>query len=287
MKCVARTLSLALAVVLTCGHRNSLAQAAPPIAPPASSAPADPVVEAAEAWIGRALIIRGFYGGSTLNYDAKGHIAGDPPKPVDWTLAGMNIEKVARDDTGVLVLEGPRVASRYNPDQRLFERHPQKDERLKVILPAADAAVVKAALTTMFSVGIDPVVERAAPPYWRHYFFPALAWTGAENLGTVLTVTGATPPPGLVMPVMKTKEEPQMTGEAQRDHVKGTVQVRVAVGTDGVPRQITIRQPLGYGLDAKAVDAVAKARFQPGTLDGKPAPVEMIILQPFEVASGR
>jgi TonB family protein len=196
---------------------------------------------------------------------------------VDWTLAGMNIDKVSRNDAGLVVVEGPRVATRYIPDQHQFERHPQKEERVRVSFPASDLPGVKAALATIFGIGIDPVVERASADYWRHYFFPATAWTGDDNVGPVIAVPGATAPAGVVMPVVTRKAEPEFTAEAQRDKVKGVVQVRVAVGLDGVPRQITIRQPLGYGLDAKAAEAVAKYRFTPGMKDGKPVVVEMFV----------
>jgi TonB family protein len=257
----------------------------PAAAPPAAVVVEDPVLEEAKEWIGRALILRGFYSGTTLIYDSRGHIAGEPPKSVDWTLAGMNLDKVSRDGEGRLVLEGPRVAIRYNADGRQFERHAQKDEPLRVILPAADAAAVRAALPAIFAIGIDPAVERAAASCWQHFFFPANGWTGPDNLGAVISVPGTTAPPGVVMPVMEVRNEPPpITGEAQRDRVRGTVQVRVAVGPDGVPRQITIRQPLGYGLDVRTADAVAKSRFRPGTRDGKPVAIEMIVNQPFEVS---
>jgi TonB family protein len=266
-----------LAAVAACGV--VWGQKAPAAA--ADAVPTDPLAELAQTWMGRALILRGFYEGVDLNYDAKGHLLGEPPKVVDWTLAGMNIEKVSRSEAGMVVLEGPRVAIQYNPGVREFQRHPQKDERLRVTFPATDAAGMKAALAAVFAVGIDPSVERSVPSYWQHYFLPATEWSGADVVGTVVSVPGPTVPPGLVMPVLETKVEPEFTGEAQRDKVKGTVQVRVAVGPDGIPRQITIRQPLGYGLDERAAEAVAKYRFRPGTQDGKPVAVEMLINQPF------
>jgi TonB family protein len=247
----------------------------------ATAVPDDPMVMSAQGWMRQALILRGFYGGVELVYDARGHLQGGPPKVVDWTLAGMNIETVSRNEAGMLVLEGPRVAIRYNPDEREFQRHPQKDERLRVIFPATDAAGVQAAMEAVFAVGIDPGVERSSPTYWEHYFLPATEWTGADAVGPVVSVPGAAAPPGVAMPVLETKAEPEFTGEAQRDKVKGTVQVRVAVGVDGIPRQITIRRPLGYGLDGTAAAAVAKFRFRPGTKDGKPVAVEMLINLPF------
>ena len=247
---------------------------------------ADPVVQAAEDYIGRALILRGFYGGTELAFDAHGHLVSGAAKTVDWTLAGMNVEKVSRgaspNEAGDLVLEGPRVAIRYNLQQRQFERHPLKDEPLRITFPAPDAAGVVRSMEAMFSVGIDPALQKSMPPWWKHYFLPATAWTGEDNVGTVISIHGATTlPAGTVMPEIVSKEQPEFTGEAQRDKVRGEVIVRVAVGLDGVPRQITIRQPLGYGLDERAVQAIAKYRFTPGMQNDKPAVVEMIVHQSF------
>ena len=252
-----------------------------PAPPPAL---ADPLVQTAEEWIGRALTLRGFYGGQELSFDAQGHVQGEP-KVVDWTLAGMNLDKVSRTGTGELLLQGPRVAIRFNPDQHQFERHPQKDEALKIMIPATDVLSVQLTMAAVFSVGIDPRLERSMPPYWKHYFLPATPWTGEDNVGAVVSISGAaTLPPGLVMPLIAKKSEPEFSGEAQRDRVRGTIQLRVAVGVDGVPRQIMVRQPLGYGLDQRTVEAVEKYRFQPGMQVGKPAVVEMIVNQPFDVS---
>ena len=249
----------------------------------AAAAPADPVVQAAQDYIGRTLILRGCYGGTEMVFDAHGHLVSGEAKKVDWTLAGMNVEKVTRgalpNEAGDLVLEGPRVAIRYNPQQRQFERHPLKDEPLRIVFPAPDAAGVVKSMQGMFSVGIDPALQRSMPTYWQHYFLPATAWAGGDAVGTAIA-----PQPnqaGIVLPVAGSKVEPEITVEAQKDKVHGEVRVRVAVGLDGVPRQITVRQPLGYGLDEKAVAAVAKERFTPGTKEGVPAVVEMVVSQVF------
>ena len=260
-----------------------LAQAQQPAAPPATVATADPVVQAAQDFIGRTLILRGLNGGTNLAFDAHGHLVSGESKPVDWTLAGMNVEKVSRSTPGDLLLEGPRVAIRYNPAQRQFERHMLKDEPLRITFPAPDAAGVVRSMEAIFSVGIDPALQRSMPPFWKHYFLPATVWTVEDAVGTVLSINGATTlPPGTVMPVVLSKGDlPELTGEAQKDKVHGEVRVRIAVGLDGIPRQITVRQPLGYGLDAKAAEAVARYKFQPGSKDGTPVVIEMIVSQTF------
>ena len=257
-----------------------------PAASTAQDEARDEAVDAASALIGRATILRGFYGGAELKYDAQGRVQGQP-KPVDWTLAGVSIEKVMRTGAAEIELDGVRVAIRYNPEQHTFDRHPQKEEKVRIFLAMrGDPRSVKGALAAMFSVGIDPALQGSMPPWWKHYFMPALDW-GADDLAgqTILPVTGNAP--GLVFPALETRVEADLTPEAERDKVKGAVQIKFVVGADGVPRRIAIRQPLGYGLDEQAVRATAKYRFQPGTKDGKPMAMELLVNQQFEVTPGR
>jgi len=253
----------------------------PPVPPPR-----DLALEGAEALVGRAMFLRGCYSGGELTYDAMGHIKGDP-KQVDWTLAGANIEKVSRRGMGVgageLELDGVRVAMGYNPGQHIFERHPQKDQKLKIILEVnGDGRGLQGALATMFAVGIDPALQRAMPLYWQHYFSPALAWPNDDLTGQNILAANAPPGNGVEFPELEKKLEPEFTNEARQDRVKGLVQVKMVVGTDGVPRRIAIKQPLGYGLDARVVETVGRYRFHPGMKDGKPVAAEMLVNQMFD-----
>ena len=234
--------------------------------------------------MGRALILRGFPAGDELKYDAAGHPQGSG-KVTDWTLAGFDLEKVSRRADGDLQLDGVRVAIRYNPEQHIFERHPQKDEKLKILLAVnSEARGLQGALATMFAVGIDPALQRAMPAYWRHYFSPGLAWPQDDLTGQ--TIVPANSAAGLEFPVAEKKPEPEFTGEARQDKVKGTVLVRMVVGTDGVARRIAIRQPLGYGLDARVAETLERYRFKPGMKDGKRVAVEMVVNQMFDVYPG-
>ena len=69
------------------------------------------------------------------------------------------------------------------------------------------------------------------------------------------------------------KTEPQYTEEARAMALQGTVVVTVEIGPDGVPRNLRVRDPLGLGLDEKAIEAIQQWRFNPGTKDGQPVSV--------------
>jgi TonB family protein len=66
--------------------------------------------------------------------------------------------------------------------------------------------------------------------------------------------------------------------DADRPH---SIVLSVVVGVDGVPSGIhTIRSDSGP-YEAAAIAAVQQSRFQPGTLDGKPVPVRVVVRVPF------
>ena len=259
------------------GSSVAAAQAPPPVQ--TSEAARDEALNAATAMIGRATILRGFPGAAELHYDAAGRLQGQPG-PVDWTLAGVEVQKVVRRADGAFQMDGVRVAIRYNPEQHTFERHALKETRVKMELAAGDA---RAALAAMVSVGIDPALQRSMPPHWLHYFIPGAEWAADDLAGQAVVPANARPAAGRESPVLIQKTEAEFTPEAVKDRVKGTVQLRLVVGADGVPRRIAIRQPLGYGLDQRAVEAAAKYRFQPATQDGKPVAMEVIVNQTFDL----
>ena len=238
-------------------------------------------VAAAQAWIGRALILRGAYLGGELEFDAAGRVNGSP-KTTDWTLAGMDLTGVSRRGSGELELDGNRVFIGYNQGGHVFERHPQRDMKLRVVLPGAAAATaVDAEMAAVFSQGEDPAFERALPPYWSHYFLPQQPWPDDALKGVTILGLNGKVPVDLVMRVPEKKPDAEMNAEARAAHVKGTVQARIVVDTSGIPSRIVLRNPLGWGLDAQVVEALGRYRFKPGVLGGKPVVTEVIVNEEF------
>jgi TonB family protein len=77
--------------------------------------------------------------------------------------------------------------------------------------------------------------------------------------------------------------EPDMSDEARKAKYQGTVVLRVVIDKNGLVSRISVDRTLGMGLDAQAVNAVKRWRFQPGTREGQPVAVEMIIQTSFEL----
>ena len=252
---------------------------APPAQQPLSS---DPGVAAAQAWIGRALLLRGSYLGAELEYDAAGHVKG-APKTTDWTLAGMDVQTVTRRPAGELELDGVRVVIGYNQNQHAFERHPQKDTKLKVLVPGtSDPARVDTELAAVFSQGIDPAFQRALPSWWSHYFLPQQPWPDDELKSATIIGANGKVPVDIVMPYPEKKPEPESTPEARAARVKGTVQATMVVDTTGIPHRVVLRNPLGYGLDEQVAAILLRYRFKPGTLAGALVTVQVIVNQAFD-----
>jgi protein TonB len=79
---------------------------------------------------------------------------------------------------------------------------------------------------------------------------------------------------GVSAPTLLFSPEPEYSEEARKAKFQGTVRLALIVDEHGNPAQIRIITPLGLGLDQKAIEAVYKWKFKPGTKDGKPVAVQ-------------
>ncbi len=75
--------------------------------------------------------------------------------------------------------------------------------------------------------------------------------------------------PGVKPPRVLQKAEPEYTAEARQQGVQGTLLLELTIDERGHPVNIKVISPIGFGLDERAVETVAKWRFAPATKDGK------------------
>lgn len=66
------------------------------------------------------------------------------------------------------------------------------------------------------------------------------------------------------------KRDPGYTDEARRAEVQGTLVLGLTVDENGKPGHIHVLNPLGFGLDQRAIAAVEKWVWEPAMKDGKP-----------------
>lgn len=78
---------------------------------------------------------------------------------------------------------------------------------------------------------------------------------------------------GVTSPVPVYKIEPEYSEEARKAKYQGTVVLSVIIDATGKPTNLKVLRALGLGLDEKAIEAVQKWRFRPGTKEGKPVAV--------------
>ncbi|MBZ5726308.1 MAG: energy transducer TonB [Acidobacteriia bacterium] len=75
---------------------------------------------------------------------------------------------------------------------------------------------------------------------------------------------------GVTVPALRFKVEPEYTEEARQAKIQGTVVLYVEIDPRGNPIHIRVLRGLDLGLSERAIEAVRKWRFRPGTKDGQP-----------------
>ena len=79
---------------------------------------------------------------------------------------------------------------------------------------------------------------------------------------------------GVTPPVVLDKTEPPFPEEARLAQVDGSVRISMVVDRAGIPTNLSVTRPIGFGLDEAALKTAASWRFKPGTKDGVPVPVQ-------------
>ena len=90
-------------------------------------------------------------------------------------------------------------------------------------------------------------------------------------------------PPGVTLPQVLRRVEPEYSEAAREAKFQGTVVLRITVNTDGVAENIHVMRSLGLGLDEKAIEAVKQWRFTPGTKDMVAVPMQAEVMASFRL----
>ncbi|HVW09440.1 MAG TPA: TonB family protein [Bryobacteraceae bacterium] len=98
-----------------------------------------------------------------------------------------------------------------------------------------------------------------------------------------VTYEPRTMPAGIAPPALMSKVEPAYSEQARRAKFSGTVTLDAVVNESGKPEDIRVRQPLGFGLDENAIEALAKWRFRPAIQNGEPTRAEIRVEMGFYV----
>ena len=104
-----------------------------------------------------------------------------------------------------------------------------------------------------------------------------------NSTATTTTSVKMAASPGVKAPALLYKVQPEYAEEARKAGLQGAVILSVDVGTDGYARNFKVVRGLGMGLDEKAIEAVQKWKFRPGSKDGKPVIVAATIQVNFRL----
>jgi len=88
---------------------------------------------------------------------------------------------------------------------------------------------------------------------------------------------------GVSAPKVIYSPDPQYSEEARKAKYQGTVTLWAVIGPDGIPKALRVDRSLGMGLDEEALKAVRTWRFEPGTKDGHPVPVQINVEVSFHL----
>jgi TonB family protein len=156
-------------------------------------------------------------------------------------------------------------------------------EALAAISPAHSAMVMNKALDNIFASDIDQRMMSHLPDYWQEYFNSKSEHRQfmPKDASVKVVSEGMTPPHVL------NSIDPSSNEYAQQYGIAGMELLRTVVDATGVPRQMAIARPIGFGLDEKAVDAIKNSRFRPATLNGQPVPVVVDLVVTFRIYSNR
>jgi TonB family protein len=188
--------------------------------------------------------------------------------PMAW-LAASRLRQEAELATDDLVLAAGAESSDYAAQLLEVARH------LGRRFPSGAVAVTmvrSSALTERITAILDAARVRARAGRALRAAIMAACACSVLLLGACATKVYRVGQ-GIAAPVPVTKPEPQYSEEARRAKLQGTVLLSMVINKQGKAEKIQIERKLGSGLDEKAVEAVQKWTFKPGTKDGKPVPV--------------
>lgn len=77
--------------------------------------------------------------------------------------------------------------------------------------------------------------------------------------------------------------QPEYSEEAREAKRQGTCLLRLIVGADGNPSDVTVERSLGKGLDDQSLNAVRSWKFEPALKDGKPVAVQIHVEVSFHL----
>lgn len=88
---------------------------------------------------------------------------------------------------------------------------------------------------------------------------------------------------GVSAPVLVFAPMSEFSDEARRNKYQGVCMISVIVDAQGIPRNPVVIQPLGEGLDEKALESIPHYKFKPGMKNGRPVATRIVVAVNFRL----
>lgn len=217
---------------------------------------------------GKLLTVRATPSGTRLRFDADGKLL-SPMNEGMFTLDGhLRVEGVSvRTDR--IEIAGRRSFLSFNAGSGKLEEYPTR-ERFRLEFARTSGVAPE--------TGIDAVLlpleqyVRSLPLYWHRLVSGAAIPNTIKDPDTGETVPRAAEAERL-RPIPLRRVTPTYPQDLASYGISGTVTLRVIVDERGKAKVVDIVDPMGFGLDQAAINAVNRWEWQPARRDGKPVKV--------------
>jgi TonB family protein len=168
-------------------------------------------------------------------------------------------------------------------DAKPEERPADPDSVTSTTSPAHATMLLKQALDAMFAPGLDERMMAAMPDFWKLYYKAVAEKADYRPTDPSVLRQSTVDKKARLLSTF----EPDSNQFAQDNGVAGMALYHTVIGPDGVPGEIAVARPIGFGLDENAVKAIRAAKFEPAEKDGKPVPVLLDLVVQFRIYSKR
>jgi TonB family protein len=214
--------------------------------------------------------LRAGFDGDKVHFDQSGNIIGTAtPRP--WLNGGVFYVRKVQIKNGVLELAGNRVAFMDRTEKPVVLSQPFSVEI--DLGPAVTYDAVAKVIATIFE---SDMTARLAG-YWKENTKAEQAEKGTK--GTIegdCTVYAVMPKKVVTPPKPLYSPDPEYDEGLRKKKIQGKVTYQVILNEEGIP-EVFARAISIPVFDEKALDAIARWRFTPATIDGKPVCVAINI----------
>jgi len=257
---------------------------------------------------GKTFVLRDFYTGDNLHYDSSAVPVGGPSSG-EWMSDGFVLVKDLRFSHHRVTIDAERQLV-IQLDGKEFEFLPEdKSDRRKLRIEAdlnldtLSLQQLDAYMARIFLATQDNLATMVSD-YWKPCVVAA-ALGGDGNFRfsrQLLTIPGVAARQGTA-PTPETNEkrdidcgttqqhykkdeapprpiyqaEPEFSERARRLKKQGVIVLSLVVNDEGLPTDVSIIRPLGYGLDEKALSCVKNWRFKPAEKNGQPVAAKIAV----------